>query len=525
MKDFQRAKQESLARNGLGIGSAAAAATPPPPAPQSNISNTEFDRKLEQTVNVIEVVNPAAQIPFDPIPIAGQSLPYSSIAQPPPAAPYSNQMNVAGYFFNPNTANDPFQNLGTSFPQHSSNNFSYAHQQQQQQAPMPVSQVPLPPPPTTANAHNTDHSIEIQRLNHMLQDEKQRNNDLNAKISQQHTIIETLQTNLQQFHLQQRNNIAKDTVDLEKLQSELAAHTKTISILVAERGEQQAKIAQSQQEATVSIATIEELQGRLNASRHRVNELEKELSTLDTSQKLFDQSRQTLCTELENAQEEIKRLIKSSQDANDEMTNVQHQLTVKTKDLDSQKNELQQKNGDIELLKVRVEQLTSGDVMQSNGAMQYNAQDDTLALEKQITELQNTVSVLSGEGERIEQQYQTYVQHLTKETSGLTQRVEELTDANERASKREESLLNHIQDLERQIQKQISTQLKLNQQQNVTSEVEYGSKGAIGDDNQALIGKLSVVEQRNAEFEVNIFDIIIFLFSTLYNVFVDTTGI
>lgn len=476
-------------------------ATPPPPSnPLPNVPFSELDRQLEQqSVNVTEV---------------GQSLPYASLAQPPPpAAQYSNPAtNVAGYFYNPYAANDQFQNLGPLLPPMPAN-FPYTHpanapnipQQQQQQPALPLAQAPLSLSHTPAtNTNNMDHSIEIQRLNHLLQGEKQRNIVLNAKVAQQQTVIESLQANLQQAQLQQRNEITRDTAEVEKLRAELASHTKTISILVAERGEQQAKIAQSQQEATVSIATIEELQGRLNASRHRVNELEKELTTLDTSQKLFDQSRQTLCTEIENAQDEIKRLLKLNQDANDETTNAQHQLTVKSKELDSLRNELQQKNGDIELFKVRMEQLTSGDVLQSNDAGQLN-QEEKLALDKQITELQNTVSVLSGEGERIEQQYQTYVQHLVKETTALTQRVEELVEANERATKREESLLSHIQDLERQIQKQISTQQKLNQQQIVTSAVEAGPNGASGDDNHALIGKLSDVEKRNEEVEVSIY--------------------
>lgn len=510
-----------MARNGLNVASETAAtnsvsaATPPPPSnPLPNVPISDLDRQLEQqSVNVTEFRMPAARVPFDPIQTGGQSVPYANLAQPPPpGAQYSNPaMNVAGYFYNPNTANDPFQNLGPSLPPLPVNTFPYGNpdapqqQHQQQQPALAVAQVPLSlPPHPAANTNHMDHSIEIQRLNHLLQDEKQRNNDLHAKVGQQQTVIESLQANLQQAQSQQRNDIAKDTVEVEKLQAELASHTKTISILVAERGEQQAKISQSQQEATVSIATIEELQGRLNASRHRVNELEKELNTLDTSQKLFDQSRQTLCTEIENAQDEIKRLLKLNQDANDEMTNVQHQLTVKTKELDSLRNELQQKNGDIELFKVRVEQLTSGDVVQSNDAGQLN-QDEKLALEKQITELQNTVSVLSGEGERIEQQYQTYVQHLVKETTALTQRVEELVEANERATKREESLLSHIQDLERQIQKQISTQQKLNQQQNAASGTEGALNGATGDDNHALIGKLADVEKRNEEFEVSIY--------------------
>lgn len=345
----------------------------------------------------------------------------------------------------------------------------------------------------TAPAHT---NAEMQSLVQRLNEERQRNVELQNTVAQQQTVIESLQVNLKQTV--QRDT--KESIELHQLQAELASHAKTISILVGERAEQQARIAQLQQDATSTTSVVEELQGRLNASRHRVNELERGVSSHESSQKKFDQSRQSLCTELENAQEQIKALQRTQQDAVDETTNMQHQLAVKVKEVDALSADLAQKTSEVDLLKVRVEQLSSGDVNLAAAADgQFNS-DEKFALEKQITELHNTVSVLSGEGERIEQQYQTYVQHLTKENTLLIGRVDELVEAKETLVKREESLLNHTQELERQIQKQINTQKKLDQQQR--NDEDVNAKVTDGSQQADLFVRLTQLEKINKDYEV-----------------------
>lgn len=530
MKEFQRAKQEALSRNGSAAPSA------------QTVHNVTVpgDRSFSGAAPAVQPANIAS---FDPVPFDQNNFnsgaPFAAYSQ---NSTYANPTISTSGYVNNAEATIQQQTAHSFFNSTGSQPYAVDHQQNYTGSVLPIVSAnvqgtaqnlvgaqgfvnsavqrpahgvsPIPIPVSVSAPLNqygygnmvapVDNAAEkrIQNMAILLQEEQQRNHELSAKVAQQQSVIQSLQTNLNQTS--QHDTRASSEVD--RLKNELASHSKTISILVAERGEQQAKIAQFQQEAMASVGTIEELQGRLNASRYRVTELEKELSSLESSQKKFDQSRQSLCTELENAQEENKRLLKISQDANDETTNVQHQLTVKSKEVDGLKVDVNQKTSEIELLKLRVEQLTSGDVIVANDSILFG-QEHKLAMEKQITELQNTVSALSGEGERIEQQYQTYMQHLTKESTALRYRVEELVETNERAAKREEGLLTHIRDLERQIQKQISTQQKLSQQRDEVRLDESGGarvSGAVDESKQVLLEKLAHLEAQIVDQVVSI---------------------
>lgn len=296
-----------------------------------------------------------------------------------------------------------------------------------------------------------------QELSSLLYVEKVRNHELSVKVTQQHNTIEALSKNVEQ--MQQKQGIIDD------LKRQLETHQQTVSILVGDKTDLAAKLQQKEQRIAEFEAESMELNGRLKASRHRVSELEKDLNTLTQSRQKYDGTRQALCTELETLQEDNKRLQRQYQEACDENTENQHQMTLKIKENDDLKQQLTAKYSELEMALLRLEQLDGNDVNQSKehlsiGSQQHHhqQQQDT---ERQIIELQNMISELTNDRDRTQQQYQTYVQHLTNETATMKQRIQELTKANEKLTKREESLVDHVRDLERQFQKQISTQQRL----------------------------------------------------------------
>lgn len=311
-------------------------------------------------------------------------------------------------------------------------------------------------PPTNDSAPLRQHN---QELNDLLQVEKMRNHELSVKVTQQHSTIETLTNEL--------NDLRKCANTIAALQQQVNAHIQTVNILVGEKSDLTAKLQQRDQRITEYESESVELQGRLKASRHRVSELEKDLNTLAQSHQKYDGSQQALCSELETLQEENKRLKRLHQESCDENTELQHQLVQKAKELDELKTAIGTRNNELEMARIRLEQLTGGDSLQSITPAASNSEptpQDQLRLldaERQVIELQNMISELTNDRDRTQQQYQTYVQHLTSETATLTQRIQELTKANEKLTKREESLVNHVQELEKQIQKQISTQRRL----------------------------------------------------------------
>lgn len=436
--------------------------SPPPPPPPSSSLQSSFQQSINLHFGAIDPVQFDSSKIFDTSQIPGNfynqsemglnsvqqysmnnnsaKMPTASIAPPPPILQPETTTTLA-------TPNLP-QPSTEAIP-HSS--IIYQHQQYQYQT-----------DPSAAIAETVNDSAKFQRenqeLNDLLQVERLRNHELSVKVTQQHSTIEGLSIEL--------NELRKSANTIAALQQQVNTHIQTVNMLVGEKSDLIAKLQQRDQRITDYESEAVELQGRLKASRHRVAELEKDFNTLAQSHQKYDGSQQVLCTELETLQEENKNLKRMHQETCDENAEARHQLVQKIKEIDELKANISVKNSELEMAHVRLEQLTGGDAAQalaSTTHAEHTPQDQQRLLdaERQVIELQNMISDLTNDRDRTQQQYQTYVQHLTSETATFTQRIQELTRTNEKLTKREESLVNHVQELEKQIQKQLSTQRRL----------------------------------------------------------------
>lgn len=70
------------------------------------------------------------------------------------------------------------------------------------------------------------------------------------------------------------------------------------------------------------------------------------------------------------------------------------------------------------------------------------------------------VQQLETEREQSNQQYQNYVQHLNKEITAFSERNSKLTEENTRLAERERGLVEHVGELEKQLQQIIANQSK-----------------------------------------------------------------
>lgn len=85
------------------------------------------------------------------------------------------------------------------------------------------------------------------------------------------------------------------------------------------------------------------------------------------------------------------------------------------------------------------------------------------------------VQQLTTERDQANQQYQNYVQHLNKEMTNISEKNSELITENEQLLNRERTLIEHIGNLERQIQENIAKQenLKENINQQVRKNYDF----------------------------------------------------
>ncbi|KAL8596529.1 hypothetical protein ACOMHN_041591 [Nucella lapillus] len=144
-------------------------------------------------------------------------------------------------------------------------------------------------------AESTDYSnIADESDNSTLEELKGRNRDLAALLEKHSQANEQLNTqNLQlrdqvqsvQDQLTSERSSFNDKYkkDVGSLKEQLQVHIQTIGILVAEKTELQSQVGQSKRIADQRLEEIEELSGRLIASRQRVADLERSLSTSSQS--------------------------------------------------------------------------------------------------------------------------------------------------------------------------------------------------------------------------------------------------
>lgn len=284
--------------------------------------------------------------------------------------------------------------------------------------------------------------------------ERNRSSELNIQLRAQIGQFEALQNELQLLKVA---SSTKSTMELGPLQEQLRAHVQTIGVLVGEKAELAAGLNKFQGLAKQKCDEVEELQGRLNASRHRVQVLEKDLGDVRQSREQYNTGQERLCSELEASQEERHTLQKRLEDASDDIAELNQKLSLKNKDIDRLEVELTAARSEISLTNLRVQQFSAGDSLESDRTVEQLTQQK-LHFEHVSQDLQKMVQQLSAERDQSNAQYQSYVQQLNKDSATLAAQLQEFMVENERLSTREESLVKHVGDLERQIQQQMAKQ-------------------------------------------------------------------
>ena len=324
--------------------------------------------------------------------------------------------------------------------------------------------------------------------------EKQRNVELNIQLLHQNSQIEKLHMELEKIKLE---NSTKVTLEIGPLQEQLQSHVQTIGILVGEKAELSAALAKYQSLAQGKVTEIEELQARLTASRHRVQVLEKEMATLKSSYEKYDSSQQKLCTELENTQEDMSKMRKQAEDASEEIGELKRKLSLKNKDISELENVVAKTKSDLSLSQLRIEQFSAGDSLEADTKVETLTQQK-LFYENKVQELQKSIHQIGGERDQASQQYQNYVQQQNKEIANLAEQLQHFTVDNDRLTKREESLVKHIGELERQIQQQISKQKSFKEvHQEMTKDTNNAGNKLLNE--QALASKQLICDQLEKE--------------------------
>lgn len=280
--------------------------------------------------------------------------------------------------------------------------------------------------------------------------------ELQQVLDQQNHQITQLKSELE-FHRTTALNLQKNTDDLNRLRQETQSHVDVVKVLVSEKSNLMDALQKS--ELTVKLKTDEndELHNRLNVSRNRVKQLESDVKNSSSKPFIEHQAEQKRIDDI------VAAKIKEFQDSNERIDSERNEMKVvlsqKRIELENLQKNFDHLSTELHLANVKIAQLSDGTPTDNSNQSQLNAISQEIAIkQQQITELYSIIDQVNRDKEASDNQYQNYVTHLTREMETLKESSTELSNENDSLVKREQELLKHVSDLERQIQQQMQKQ-------------------------------------------------------------------
>ncbi|XP_013784267.1 golgin subfamily A member 2-like [Limulus polyphemus] len=277
-------------------------------------------------------------------------------------------------------------------------------------------------PEVPLKSSNVELKRRNQQLAHLLEGHIQANEQLEYQLQELKAKISRAQ---REFERERRDLQEKAHRDQTTLKDQLQVHIQTIGILVAEKTELQSTVSQNQQTAKQKAVEIEELQGRLRASRQRVSDLERELSNVCSSTQQLEKSSKESSKELDRLRLENYKLSKSNEELKHQNSELAEKLNKKLVECQVQEKDLSNISSKLAMAELHIKQLSLSSETENPQQLEevHRAKID---LEKKVTEYKESVQRLTTERDQMSKHYQDYVHKLSQE---LTSARDELNQA------------------------------------------------------------------------------------------------
>ncbi|XP_076316404.1 golgin subfamily A member 2-like isoform X2 [Tachypleus tridentatus] len=266
-------------------------------------------------------------------------------------------------------------------------------------------------PGVPLKSSNADLTRKNRQLAHLLEGHRQANEQLEYQLQELKAKISRAQ---REFERERQDLKEKANRDQTTLKDQLQVHIQTIGILVAEKTELQSSVSQIQQTAKQRAVEIEELQGRLRASRQRVSDLERDLSNVSSSAQQLEKSSKESSKELDRLRLENYKLSKSNEELKHENYELTEKLNKKIIECQGQEKDLSNMSSKLAMAELHIKQLSLINETENPQQLEelHHAKID---LEKQVTKYRESVQKLTTERDQMSKYYQDYVQKLSQE--------------------------------------------------------------------------------------------------------------
>ncbi|KAJ7987297.1 hypothetical protein DPEC_G00337270 [Dallia pectoralis] len=351
------------------------------------------------------------------------------------------------------------------------------------------------------SAPSPDNEKELENRNQELATALDSSNLTNSQLS---TKLEQLTKQSQELSDQlqrEREEFEQKCVrEQGAMREQLQVHIQTIGILVSEKSELQTALSYTQQAARQKTGDAEDLSNRLQATKQRISELERTLSSVSTQQKQFEKINKELEKERDNLRLEVFRLNSVSEETRQQSSELSEQLKLTMSENNLMKVDLVELRKRLEMADDMLQQFSSHSGPPSANQQIQLLLEEKLQIEAHASQLLESVVQLQTERDRYAEQIQEDGRVWKDKTEQLLAQVTLVAEERDRS-------ISQILELETHITELNQAAALLSQEREV--QVEHQPSGP-SENERALQEALSTLQQEtdslNQQFQAQLRD-------------------
>uniref|UniRef100_A0A671QRN6 Golgin subfamily A member 2-like n=1 Tax=Sinocyclocheilus anshuiensis TaxID=1608454 RepID=A0A671QRN6_9TELE len=241
----------------------------------------------------------------------------------------------------------------------------------------------------------------------------------------------------------------KFTKEQGAIREQLQVHIQTIGILVSEKSELQTALSYTQQAVRHKTAgEAEDLSSRLQASKQRVSELERTLSTVSTQQKQFEKHNKELEKERDSLRLEVFRVCCMNMESRQQSSELSEQLKLRVNENNGLKQEVDELHKRLEMADVMLQQFSSQSGPPSEGQQVQLLLEEKHQLEAHAAQLMESVAQLQVERDQYSGQIQEEGRLWRDKTEQLLSQVRLMSEERDSTAAQIQELQEKITELE-----------------------------------------------------------------------------
>ncbi|XP_074546264.1 golgin subfamily A member 2 isoform X5 [Halichoeres trimaculatus] len=308
-----------------------------------------------------------------------------------------------------------------------------------------------------------------------------RNQELAAALESSNLTNSQLTTKLDQLVQQSQglsDQLQKERKEFEQrfskeqgaMREQLQVHIQTIGILVSEKSELQTALQYTQQAARQKSADAEELNNRLQATKQRVAELERTLSSVSSQQKQFEKHNKEFEKERDNLRLEVLRLNNSSEESKQQTSELSEQLKLRTEENVAMRMELEDLHKRLELADLMLQQYSNQSDPSSASQQVQLLMEEKQQLEAHNHQLMESIAKLQTERD-------VYAEQIQEEGRVWKDKTEQLLTQVSLVAEERDRNISRVQELEASIVELKNAAALLSQERLVQKEAPPQSSG------------------------------------------------